>query len=284
MIETLVEGLDHPECVAWGPDGFLYAGGEAGQIYKIDIGRRSFAEIANTGGSVLGIALDNQCNVYACDHKRRAVLVISPSGQVRPFSAGSLDRPMTFPNFPVFHSSGALFVSDSGKWPEGGGCIYRIAPDGEATVWSTGSPQFTNGLAISPAGDAIYAVESTMPGITRIPIECDGSAGTAEPVVSLPGTVPDGLAFDIEGRLYIGCYRPDRIYTLEPDGRLLIFADDYQGTVLAAPTNLAFGGPNHGTLYIASLGRWHVGQTAVQVPGARLNYPDTLNSQTAQRR
>ena len=31
------EGLDHPECVAWGCDGYAYAGGEAGQIYRIDI-------------------------------------------------------------------------------------------------------------------------------------------------------------------------------------------------------------------------------------------------------
>jgi gluconolactonase len=29
---TLVTGLDHPEGVAWGPDGRVYAGGEAGQI------------------------------------------------------------------------------------------------------------------------------------------------------------------------------------------------------------------------------------------------------------
>jgi gluconolactonase len=34
-VETLVEGLDHPEGVAYGPDGYLYAGGEAGQVYRI---------------------------------------------------------------------------------------------------------------------------------------------------------------------------------------------------------------------------------------------------------
>ena len=32
---TLVDGLDHPEGVAWGTDGNWYAGGEAGQIYRI---------------------------------------------------------------------------------------------------------------------------------------------------------------------------------------------------------------------------------------------------------
>ncbi len=30
-------GLDHPECIAWGCDGYAYAGGEAGQFYRIDL-------------------------------------------------------------------------------------------------------------------------------------------------------------------------------------------------------------------------------------------------------
>ena len=29
------DGLDHPECIAAHPDGSFFAGGEAGQIYRI---------------------------------------------------------------------------------------------------------------------------------------------------------------------------------------------------------------------------------------------------------
>ena len=36
-ISVFLDGLDHPEGVAWGPDGFIYAGGEIGQIYRINI-------------------------------------------------------------------------------------------------------------------------------------------------------------------------------------------------------------------------------------------------------
>ncbi len=32
--QVCVAGLDHPEGVAWGPEGKLYAGGEAGQLYR----------------------------------------------------------------------------------------------------------------------------------------------------------------------------------------------------------------------------------------------------------
>ena len=45
-ISVAVEGLDHPEGVAWGLDGYAYAGGEAGQIYRIDIVRGESRQIA----------------------------------------------------------------------------------------------------------------------------------------------------------------------------------------------------------------------------------------------
>lgn len=273
MITTVVDGLDHPEGVAWGPDGFLYAGGESGQIYKIDTEAQTAQQIASTGGFVLGLALDGNGNIYACDSVRSAVLRITPQGEVTEFSSGTGDRPMQTPNYPVFDQQGSLYVSDSGSWPEGGGCIYRINAGGGTEVWSTDASNFANGMALSADGRHLYVVESVLPGVSRIPIHVDGSGGPLETVVKLPQTVPDGLAFDEEGRLYISCYRPDRIYTYAPDGSLHVFADDFQGTILAGPTNVAFGGQDMSTLFIASLGRWHIGRTQVQVAGARLHYP-----------
>jgi len=283
-VTTVIDGLDHPEGVAWGPDGHLYAGGEAGQIYRIDVEAGSVEQFATTGGFVLGLALDRDNNVYACDSARRMVVRITPEGAVSEYSSGSPGRPMQTPNYPVFDRHGNLYVSDSGTWPEGGGCVFRVSPEGKTEVWSAEVSRFANGLALSPDGDALYVVESTLPGVSRILINEDGSAGPVQPVVELPVTVPDGIAFDAEGRLFISCYRPDRIYTLEPDGQLQVLAEDPLGTQLAAPTNVAFGREDLSTLFVASLGRWHISQIPMAVPGAPLNYPHLQGATQPHRR
>jgi gluconolactonase len=92
-------------------------------------------------------------------------------------------------------------------------------------------------------------------------------------VVELPGTVPDGVAFDTDGNLYISCYRPDRIYRLSPTGNLDVLAEDYEGTLIAAPTNIVFCGPELGTLISANLGRWHLTRYNVKSKGMSLHYP-----------
>src|SRR6476620_11867760 len=65
--EILVEGLDHPEGVCWDPaSGALWAGGEAGQIYRIDLAAGSAEEAARAPGFVLGLAVDGRGRLAAC--------------------------------------------------------------------------------------------------------------------------------------------------------------------------------------------------------------------------
>jgi sugar lactone lactonase YvrE len=63
-LELLVSGLDHPEGVAYAPNGYLYASGESGQVYEIDLSTKTFREIGRTGGFGLGIAVDAASNLY----------------------------------------------------------------------------------------------------------------------------------------------------------------------------------------------------------------------------
>ena len=199
---------------------------------------------------------------------------VDQSGNVSVYSDGTESTKMLTPNYPAFDSNGNLYVSDSGEWGEDNGRMFKINSDGEAQVWSEDIRSFPNGIALSETGDFLYVVVSlNSPRIERIPILEDGSAGPAELVVELPLSVPDGIAFDTEGNLYISCYRPDRIYRLSVDGELEILVEDYEGTLMAAPTNIAFCGPRRDDLLSANLGRWHISRYEVDAVGIPLNYP-----------
>lgn len=272
MFRTVIDGLDHPECVIWSPEGFLYAGGEAGQLYRVDPISGEALQLGTSGGWLLGLALDGDGDIHACDPDLGRVFQFAPDGSHTVRSSGTVERPMITPNYAAFGPSGVLYVSDSGIWGEDNGCIFIVSADGHTSVWSTDTPHFPNGLALSEDGQYLYVAESTLPGITRIPISEDGSAGSPHVFLDMPSTVPDGIAFDENGALYIGCYRPDRIYRVI-DKQVEVFADDFQGTILAAPTNLAFGDNDGQTLFIANLGRWHIASTRVTAPGLPLHRP-----------
>lgn len=268
-IEVLADGVDHSEGVAWGNDGFLYSGGEEGQIYRISLDG-SFEEIARGKGEILGVAVDGYGSVYACDSGRGAVIRIDPA--TRSISQYS-SLPMILPNYLCFDDAGSLFVTDSGDYLENNGRVLRVGTDGTTEVWETTLGRYPNGCCLDASGAFLYVVESYLPGVSRIPIREDGSAGEAELVVETPDTVPDGIAFDTAGALYISCWRPDRIYRFE-DGHLTVFADDPHAAVLNAPTNVAFIGEDLARMAIADAGDRVIGVVSVDVRGLPLRYPE----------
>lgn len=273
-LSNLGYAFDHPEAVAWGPDGRAYAGGEAGQLYCFSLDGKNIEEIARVqGGFLLGMAHDADANTYACDERSACVHRITPSGDVSTYSSGNAGQKMRLPNYPVFDDLGNLYVSDSGAWAAKDGFIWKIAPGGAAEIWDRQANGFTNGMCLSGDGNWLYVAESSPPLISRVEIKADGSAGRREVVVELPRQVPDGLAFDAAGDLYISLYNPNIIYRLTAGGELLTLYDDWEQLMLVAPTNIAFAGPDLKTLIIASICGWSVHAAPVPVAGLPVRYP-----------
>jgi sugar lactone lactonase YvrE len=251
-LTELASDLDHPEGVCWDPDGgVLYAGGELGQLYRLSLDG-AVEEVARFPKFTLGLALDGDGDVVACC-KDEGVWSWDGS-EVTQVGYG-----FEFANYPAFGPDGTLYVSDSGSgWGMNDGCI-RAGDE----VLSREAPNFTNGLAVSPDGDWLWVAESYVPRVGRIEL----ATGRYEEVVRIDGTVPDGLAFEYAGGVVISCYRPDQVLHLSASGTLSVVAEDQQGTVLAAPTNVCFAGPDLDRIVVANLGRWHL--TVVDESGLR---------------
>jgi gluconolactonase len=268
------DGLDHSEDVVRGPDGRIYAGGEAGQLYRVDIDSGEFEQLASTEGFLLGVVLDGGGNAYACDIGRKEVVRIDiESGDVSTYSTGTPESPLELPNGLCFAADGTLYFTDSGEWQENTARVYRVTPDGETSFWSNAPGGFANGMKIDPAGEWLYFAESSLPGVSRVAIETDGSAGAYEVLAEMPGTFPDGVTLTDDGTLLVGCYSPDRIYTLSPGGDLEVLAEDTLRMTLNSPVNITFAGPNRDVLVASNLGRQHLVKAELGLRGAELNYP-----------
>ena len=262
--EVLVDGLDHPEGVCWDPSREVaWAGGEGGQLYRVDVRERRAVHATDAPGFVLGVAVDGRGRVVLCCGDEGLVCVLEEGG-VRTLLDG-----LPFPNFPAFAPDGTLYVSASGRWAEGGGLVYRFSPDGELDVLTDRLPSFPNGCAVKPDGRWLWIVESYVPTVNRV----DLATGEVELITRLDGTVPDGIAFTEDGGALVSCYRPDRVLHLDADARASVVLDDPQGTLLSAPTNLAFVGAELDRLVVANLGRWHLTTCDVGLRGVPLHRP-----------
>ena len=110
-IEIFADGLDHPECVAVHPDGSVWTGGEAGQVYRIH-GDGSLEMVAQTGGFVLGLAFSPEGWLAICDLKNHCIWKYEPAANALSLFADKVEGiPFLIPNYALFNREGNLYLS-----------------------------------------------------------------------------------------------------------------------------------------------------------------------------
>jgi gluconolactonase len=106
-----------------------------------------------------------------------------------------------------------------------------------------------NGLALSPDEKTLYANASAANYILRYDVNADGSLSAGQPFADLgktPGKgITDGMKVDVEGNLWAS--GPGGIHIFSPAGEALGFIPTPE-----AVGNLAFGGADRKTLYVAA--------------------------------
>jgi sugar lactone lactonase YvrE len=130
------------------------------------------------------------------------------------------------------------------------GALYRVGPDLSVTTVLTGTV-ISNGLGWSPSGRDFYFIDSPT---RRIDVfDCDPGSGALEDrrplaAVEVEGAVPDGLAVDAEGGVWVALHGGWGLRRYTPDGELAAVVD----LPVACVTSCCFGGDDLCDLYVTT--------------------------------
>jgi gluconolactonase len=150
--------LRHPQGIAIDESGDIWCGGETGEIYRISADGSGIETVASTGGFILGLAFDDDQNLYACDMRHSAVFRLDTrTGRLAHFANGGGGDEMRIPNFPVIDGSrNCLYVSDNYDPEEKGPGVWRFdLENGEGGLWYNRAMTFANGMALSRQGSPV---------------------------------------------------------------------------------------------------------------------------------
>jgi len=272
-VEIFGKGALKAEGVVIDKDGNVYGGGRNGIIYRVSPDGKVTELVTLPSGSIPnGITMDRQGNLVYCDLGKKAVIRVTQSGQASMIADRVGSLALSLPNFASYDAEGNLYVSNSSTRdinsalveltnPEPNGALVRIRPDGRGEVVATGI-YLANGTAIDPKEEAVYVLESTRDDCLRIAIKKDGTFGKPEIYSKDFPALPDGMAFDVDGNLFVTLpgkgkdgqlVAANQIIKVDTNGKWSLLIDDPTGQKLDFPTNCAFGGPGLQDLYIANL-------------------------------
>ncbi|GAB3510865.1 SMP-30/gluconolactonase/LRE family protein [Pseudoxanthomonas daejeonensis] len=200
-----------------------------------------------------GLALGEDGALVAATHDRKEISRFDLIDGSRMRIVGEYQgQPFNSPNDLVIGRDGTLWFTDPDfqRAAAPGGQdktrVYRVGTDGNVGVVddSIANP---NGIALSPDGGTLYVAGGGEQGVLRAYALVDGQAQAGRDLVAT--TVPDGLAVDCLGNIYLTEHTLRRVRVISPQGQELatIAAD-------ANLTNAAFGGPQGRTLYLTGAG------------------------------
>jgi sugar lactone lactonase YvrE len=205
-------------------------------------------------GGPIGLGYDGSHQLYAAlpesfgPPAHGTILTIGPNGQTTPVPGS--DGMVAPDGFGLDSPTGDLYATDIY-----GNSIWRITPGGSAQPWTSVA---TNPLLVLPDGVKVFnnAVYTSIEGgkILRIPINPDGSAGTATvwAQVNDPGVFFDDMTLDDRtGDVYVARLDNNELLQITPSGAITPIVTHADGLLGAANMSLIHVGQN-AVIYIGN--------------------------------
>jgi len=282
-------GLHRPECVVGTSSGDVYVSDWQGGvgILRSDGSQQSWR--ARAAGFRLrpnGIAaLTDGSFLVAHLAEPGGVWRLERDGRLEAFVTEVDGVPLPPANFVTRDAEGRTWISVSTRQnPRQRAWRANIA-DGFVVLVDAKGPRivadglhYTNEVRVSPAGDALFVVETFGRRLIRLPLSPASEVGAAETIVTFgAGTFPDGFAFDEAGGIWITSLVSNRVLRLI-GGRIETVIEDTNAsyvdeverafvdgtmqadhlgpipdTTLQHVTSLTFAGADRRTVYLGSL-------------------------------
>ena len=264
---------------------------ERGAVTQVSADGKTHNVIARTGRPN-GLAQTADGTVWVCESLHPALVRLELSGEKEDVLTSIDGVALLWPNDVCVGPDGALYATDSGvllhdfvdesgapaaHWAtlEYDGKVFRYDPRTRSAWFLDDGYQFTNGIAFGPDG-LLYANETITGNIYRYRIDGGGRAvggrelfaNVLDPAWTGEGIRgPDGMAFSVDGRLWCTVFGQGDVTVLGPEGDVL----ERIATQGAAPSNIAFGPPGEGRIYVVEDERGRMETYDVGIDGLALH-------------
>ncbi|MEN3279059.1 MAG: gluconolactonase [Solirubrobacteraceae bacterium] len=321
QIRIVGRDLQRPECILAEPDGTLWSADARGGVMRIDpdgsqelVAQRAEPPADDTGaveryileGTLPnGLAFAGNGDFVIANFGSDAVERMTRDGHTTTMYTEIDGETIGKANFVLADSRGRVWLTVTTRLQPWTRSINEKAPDGYIALIDDDGIRIvadgfvgTNEIRFDADEQWLYVVESNARRISRLRAQPDGSLGDREVYgPSDLGGIPDGLAFDAYGNLWITLVNADRLIALTPDGEVLDLLDDgdpegaanfdrhffagtvtpevlggARGTLAPLMASVTFGGPDLQTVYLGSLMGTSIPSFRSPVPGLALTH------------
>ncbi len=245
-LEVLTDGLAFPECPRW-HDGELWLSEKrAGRVLAVAPGGAVRTIVAVPGGPG-GLGWTPSGELLVLDMTNRQLLRLEGDGLRLHADLAALTVGRC--NDMVVDHLGRSYVGHFGYDLLGGAPpapagVVLVEADGRARTVAE-RLQFPNGCAITGDRTTLLVAESAAGRVTSFAILADGGLGDRRVFAQLDGVVPDGIALDAEGALWVSDPIAGALVRVRPGGEVT----DRLSTAPAGAFACELGGADGRTLF-----------------------------------
>jgi sugar lactone lactonase YvrE len=245
-LTTLIDGLNFPEGPRWHDGKLFFSDMHAHKVIAADLqGRTETICEVPAWPSGLGWLPDGRMLVVSMTDRR--LLRLDRDGLK---VAADLSKLASFHcNDMVVDAKGRAYIGNFGfdlhaQATPKFAALVMVEPNGSARVVA-GEMKFPNGTVITPDGKTLIVGESTGACLTAFDIDADGSLSNRRVWAEIAPAIPDGIALDAEGAIWVASPLTDEVIRVHEGGKV---------TERIKTANHAYacmlGGPDRRTLFV----------------------------------